>query len=389
MITHLWSSTLILALAIAAARAIPMTARTRAAILTLGLAKFVIPTIGFTIGQHPAALVPLQIIAGPAAAKLPQPALPWATIIWVSVSALLILRWTWLRICITRALLANATPWRGAILQSESCDSPAVVGLFRPRIVLPAHGIDALSDDELAAILAHESAHVRRHDNLRGFLESLIVAAFWFHPLIWFAQRALLRAREEACDELVAATMNAETYAAALARMCRIALAPRVAGISCMAGGFLKERIDHIMSYTETVRRSVSHRVALAFSIVIAAAITLGSGVTMAETTKPELYKLHFKPFELGYNLQVEEVSTGKIVSEPKLVIPKGQKASVDSGFSPAFHIEANPLPDGSVAIFLTVTSGSKTLQKANNVRLPKKAEAPKATTCGPEPITP
>lgn len=208
MITHLWSSTIVLLLAMGAARFVKMTARTRSTILTIGLAKFAIPTFTIAIASKSVVMTPLRILAGPRVPKVAPAPTHWFEIVWITISLLLIARWTFVRYRVTKTILA-----RGA-------DSPAVVGIFRPTIVLPAHAYD-LEPDELQALLAHEQAHIARRDNLRGLLESLIVAAFWFHPLVWLAQRELIRAREEACDEVVAGSQPVETYVAALARICR------------------------------------------------------------------------------------------------------------------------------------------------------------------------
>ena len=269
MITHLWSSTIVLLLAMGAARFVKMTARTRSTILTIGLAKFAIPTFTIAIASKSVVMTPLRILAGPRVPKVAPAPTHWFEIVWITISLLLIARWTFVRYRVTKTILA-----RGA-------DSPAVVGIFRPTIVLPAHAYD-LEPDELQALLAHEQAHIARRDNLRGLLESLIVAAFWFHPLVWLAQRELIRAREEACDEVVAGSQPVETYVAALARICRGALAPRVAGISCMASGLLKERIDKLMRYPETLRTSVPHRIAVAIAAVLLVTVTLGAGLTFA-----------------------------------------------------------------------------------------------------------
>lgn len=84
---------------------------------------------------------------------------------------------------------------------SHDVDSPQVVGLWRPTILLPAD--DALDERELDMALMHELAHVRRGDLLMGWLPALARILFFFHPLAHLAVREYALCREAACDALV------------------------------------------------------------------------------------------------------------------------------------------------------------------------------------------
>src|SRR4051794_28299939 len=123
-----------------------MTARTPATLLTLGLAKFAIPTFTITIASHPVAITPLRILSGPHAAPVPPSPAHWLELAWIAVSLLLIARWLFIRHRVTRAILAQISapsPRENAaaktpIIRSAACDSPAVIGILDPTIVLPA-----------------------------------------------------------------------------------------------------------------------------------------------------------------------------------------------------------------------------------------------------------
>src|SRR5690349_20352213 len=93
----------------AAARLIPMTARTRSTILTLGLAKFAIPTFAITLASHPVAAVPLRILSGPPLAQVPPSPTHWLEIAWITVSLLLIARWLFIRQRVIGATLAHTS----------------------------------------------------------------------------------------------------------------------------------------------------------------------------------------------------------------------------------------------------------------------------------------
>ena len=84
----------------------------------------------------------------------------------------------------------------------EAAVIPQVVGLFRSTILLPASAISGLSSDELEMILAHELAHVRRHDMWVNLLQRLVEAVLFFNPALWFLSRRISALREYCCDEL-------------------------------------------------------------------------------------------------------------------------------------------------------------------------------------------
>jgi beta-lactamase regulating signal transducer with metallopeptidase domain len=84
---------------------------------------------------------------------------------------------------------------------SAEVDSPQVIGLWRPTILLPQD--DRLSDDERDMALMHELAHVRRGDLVLGWIPAVARTLFFFHPLVHFAVREYALCREAACDALV------------------------------------------------------------------------------------------------------------------------------------------------------------------------------------------
>lgn len=95
---------------------------------------------------------------------------------------------------------------------------PAVVGWLRPVILLPEALLKAKSLEELEPIVIHELVHVRRGDTLVGQLQVLIQVLWWFHPLIWWANREARRERERCVDEEVVSGFRCQPtrYARAL-----------------------------------------------------------------------------------------------------------------------------------------------------------------------------
>lgn len=96
---------------------------------------------------------------------------------------------------------------RVKLLVTSSRIGPAVVGLFRPTVVLPLAVVEGRSVEDLEPILAHELIHVRRGDLWVGLLQVVAQGVWWFHPLVWFAGRMISREAERCCDEEVLAEL--------------------------------------------------------------------------------------------------------------------------------------------------------------------------------------
>ncbi|MCG8651485.1 MAG: M56 family metallopeptidase [Pirellulales bacterium] len=106
---------------------------------------------------------------------------------------------------------------------SQAVVVPTIVGIFRPIILLPAALVTALTPSQLASVIAHELAHIRRLDPLINFLQRMIEVVFFFHPAVWLLSRWLTRERELACDEMVvSAGQPALSYAEALLRVAEL-----------------------------------------------------------------------------------------------------------------------------------------------------------------------
>ncbi|MBX7256029.1 MAG: M56 family metallopeptidase [Candidatus Hydrogenedentes bacterium] len=79
---------------------------------------------------------------------------------------------------------------------------PAVIGVWRPTIVLPPSMANTWDIEDLEPILLHELAHVRRNDLLINVLQIVLQTVYFFHPVIWYANARIRHERELACDDL-------------------------------------------------------------------------------------------------------------------------------------------------------------------------------------------
>lgn len=84
---------------------------------------------------------------------------------------------------------------------SERPVGPAVIGLFRPTILLPAALIENKTNAEIEPLIAHELIHVRRGDLWWAMLQTVATCLFWFHPFVLVASKMLTVESERSCDE--------------------------------------------------------------------------------------------------------------------------------------------------------------------------------------------
>ncbi|HCZ33778.1 MAG TPA: hypothetical protein DHV93_10200 [Holophagaceae bacterium] len=155
-----------------------------------------------------------------------------------------------LRLCQRMRLASNIR-----ILLCEKVPGPTVMGWLRPVILLPPAALLGMPPDQLELVLAHELAHILRHDFAINLLQSCVEVLLFYHPAVWWVSAKIRQERELCCDDLaVRTTGDALDYAAALARLealCRPPDPPRHAAqalaLSATGGSFM-HRIKRLIS---------------------------------------------------------------------------------------------------------------------------------------------
>jgi beta-lactamase regulating signal transducer with metallopeptidase domain len=224
--------------------------------------------------------------------------LPWMVGFWAAGVALLSLRllggW-WLVARLSRS--ARNVPigaWQGALdrlardmgigrtvklVRSGLVTVPTAVGWLSPVILIPASTLTGLSAAQIEAILAHELAHIRRHDYLVNLVQSVVEILLFYHPAVWWVSRRVRDERELCCDDLaVRASGDPVSYANALFELERL----RGEGVPmalAATGGSLLARIARLVGASERPHFEASRGLAWA---LVASLVVIGGAARSA-----------------------------------------------------------------------------------------------------------
>jgi beta-lactamase regulating signal transducer with metallopeptidase domain len=186
-----------------------------------------------------------------AAANLnpPQGILLWFVDLWFAGVVFFSLRYAGGMLLIERLRRKEATPVSAMLLEKcvtlQRClgldrvirycecyriEAPAVIGWFRPVVLLPAAVLTGLSEEQLTAVIAHELAHTQRLDCFVNLFQVAAETLLFYHPAIWWVNKRIRAERENCCDDAaISVCGDALDYARALTLMAERRAAPSLA----------------------------------------------------------------------------------------------------------------------------------------------------------------
>lgn len=229
-----------------------------------------------------------------------QPVLSWVVLVWFLGVAFLGLRmcvgWWTTRGWVRSAAMVSGTLWHQAlgalcerlairgsvrVLASVRVAVPMVIGCIRPVILVPMQLVTGYPPQQIEAILAHELAHIRRHDYLINLLQMLVETVLFYHPVVWWLGRRMRQLREECCDDLaVAVVCDRVVYARTLSGLEEMKRSAMTAAVAA-GGGALLRRIRRLAGETEPDPRGYGRLAAgsgAMAALILSALITLRSG---------------------------------------------------------------------------------------------------------------
>jgi beta-lactamase regulating signal transducer with metallopeptidase domain len=263
-------------------------------------------------------------ITGPApgASTFGQSALPWVVAIWLAGVVVFTFRLTagWAVAVRLRSAGSRPAPpeWQETLdrliarlgvsrpvrlLVSPLVEVPIVVGWLRPIVLAPVGILAGLPSDQVEALLAHELAHIARHDYLVNVFQGIVEAVLFYHPVVWWISAQIRAERELCCDDLaVKASGDALTYARALAEL-ESQRPVHVQAALAATGGSLRDRIRRLLDPSPAASHILPRPaigIALAVLLVAGAGTALMRGSPQREPATVELSSVWTDTVKLG-----------------------------------------------------------------------------------------
>ena len=191
--------------------------------------------------------------------------------------------------------VANQMNYRGnaTIKESGRVNTPMVVGIIKPVILFPIGLVNMLTTVEVEAILAHELAHIQRHDYLVNMLQVTVEALYFFNPAMWWIHNVIREEREACCDEVAIETgVSASIYAHTLLKLeeTRASYSPSLAMTFIKHEKQLLNRVKRIMNISPTNRtmkaRSLTTVFLMTVVVIFSSSVLIGKSKTSDDKVK-------------------------------------------------------------------------------------------------------
>jgi bla regulator protein blaR1 len=170
------------------------------------------------------------------------------------------------------------------LLKSIHVDVPMTYGVWKPVILIPVGLFLQLSPVQLEAIIAHELAHIKRHDYLVNLIQSILEVVFFFHPIFWWINKTAKEQRENACDDLAISTGIApKDLAYGLANVLNHAKnpTPEIAMAAAKTNNPTLDRIKRIMGVkTSSTQPTTITSMTMMITLLLGATLMVGAQAT-------------------------------------------------------------------------------------------------------------
>lgn len=249
--------------------------------------------------------------------------------------------------------------------ESDAITTPMTVGWWPAILVLPRGMAGASDPGQMFAALAHEAAHIHRHDYGKNLLYEVAMLPLAWHPALWFVRERLTESREMVCDAMAADVAGGHVrYAESLLRLALLLIDGRPAGVSHAIGIFdahtLERRIEMLTAEQGNIGRA--RRLAAVALCVGIGIVTCGSALALRvepQTGSPS--ETGTQKNSSGPIRVAGAVAAGQIVTK---VVPKYPQEAKDAKVQGAVVMKAIIDEKGGVQD-LTVLSGPKELRQS------------------------
>ena len=144
-----------------------------------------------------------------------------------------------------------------SIIETDAITTPAVYGIRRPRILMPAGLLESLTLTQQRHVVLHEMSHIRHWDVLANWLLAVMSIIHWFNPLLWLAISRMKTDRELARDAWVLQRTkqdDTESYAGTLIDLAQRLSRGRVSWPS-ITGGPLAAPLPQLFGRATSLKR--------------------------------------------------------------------------------------------------------------------------------------
>lgn len=167
------------------------------------------------------------------------------------------------------------------VFESVTAAVPTTYGAIRPVVLLPASALTGLAPAQLEAILAHELAHIARHDFLVNCLQTAVETLLFYQPAVWWLSRVIRQEREVCCDLMAAEVCGDRVeYSRALLTLEELRHLPNPA--LAATGGDLRTRVERLL-----VPNAPDRSAFLSAMLILTAVLAGGAAVTLRAQQQP------------------------------------------------------------------------------------------------------
>lgn len=227
---------------------------------------------------------------------------PWLAAIWLCGSILMLLRGLAGFVIVRRWLVESAAVAESSLTElndivqelsrrlklrriiriviSEHIDTPAVVGVLWPVIMVPVSMLTGVPADQWRIMIAHELAHIRRWDPLVSLIQMVIESLLFFNPFVWWLNRTIRSEREACCDAVAARICGqpmavAKTLVEVAASIHRPVISSAMAFAEPSSEGELSDRVLRLVQPDRAPRSKISWLSVTVVMVVLATTLVL------------------------------------------------------------------------------------------------------------------
>ncbi len=170
----------------------------------------------------------------------------------------------------------------------DTLSVPLTYGIFKPVVLIPKSMI-GITKTKLKYVLYHEIYHIKHFDVLTKLFLAVVLAIFWYNPLVWVMYILANKDIELACDESVLNKLNSTKKACYAYTLIGMAQKQSTYYLcNNFSKNAIEERIKSIMKHKKFTIGAIIIAALLVFSVTTAFATT---GISKEYYTKDGEYK--------------------------------------------------------------------------------------------------